>query len=193
MNPCSALHIPHTVSIPLPIGMNHQTMNACDNQQKLIACIMLLVVSITFIKLLLQYGSRGKRLPPTVSAVPLVGGLVRFMRGPIPMIREEYARLGSVFTVDILSRKITFLIGPEVSEHFFNGYESELSQQEVYRLTVPSFGRGVVYDVDYSVRLEQFRFFAESLHSNKLRGYVSQMVFETEVRITSCVLDLCSC
>jgi sterol 14-demethylase len=173
--------------------MNHQTMNACDNQQKLIASIMLLVVSITFIKLLLQSGSRGKRLPPTVSAVPLVGGLIRFMRGPIPMIREEYARLGSVFTVDILSRKITFLIGPEVSEHFFSGYESELSQQEVYRLTVPSFGRGVVYDVDYSVRLEQFRFFAESLHSNKLRGYVSQMVFETEVRITSSVLDLCSC
>jgi sterol 14alpha-demethylase len=157
-------------------------MDLADNQRRLVAGAALLVATIAFIKLLLRSGLRGKRLPPTIPALPVVGGLVRFMRGPIPMIREEYARLGSVFTVPILTRKITFLIGPEVSAHFFKGNESEMSQQEVYRFNVPTFGPGVVFDVDYSVRQEQFRFFTEALRANKLRSYVDQMVVEAEVR-----------
>ncbi|KAL9679030.1 hypothetical protein QQ045_016883 [Rhodiola kirilowii] len=121
-----------------------------------------------------------KRLPPTVKAFPVVGGLVRFLRGPIVMFREEYPKLGSVFTVDLIYKNITFLIGPEVSAHFFKAPETELSQQEVYQFNVPTFGPGVVFDVDYAVRQEQFRFFTESLRVSKLKGYVDQMVTEAE-------------
>ncbi|CAL9054472.1 obtusifoliol 14-alpha demethylase-like [Musa acuminata AAA Group] len=121
-----------------------------------------------------------KRLPPTVAALPVVGGLLRFMKGPIPMIREEYAKIGSVFTVNIINRKITFFIGPEVSGHFFKAPEAQLSQQEVYQFNVPTFGPGVVFDVDYSVRQEQFRFFTEALRVTKLRSYVDQMIVEAE-------------
>ncbi|CAM8950914.1 unnamed protein product [Rhodiola kirilowii] len=121
-----------------------------------------------------------KRLPPTVKAFPVVGGLVRFLRGPIVMLREEYPKLGSVFTVDLIYKNITFLIGPEVSAHFFKAPETELSQQEVYQFNVPTFGPGVVFDVDYAVRQEQFRFFTESLRVSKLKGYVDQMVTEAE-------------
>lgn len=161
-------------------------MDLADPNHRLIAGAALLVATLAFIKLLLSSAGGGKkRLPPTIPAAPLVGGLLRFMRGPIPMIREEYARLGSVFTVPILSRKITFLIGPEVSAHFFKGNEAEMSQQEVYKFNVPTFGPGVVFDVDYSVRQEQFRFFTEALRANKLRSYVDQMVVEAEVRIAS--------
>lgn len=96
------------------------------------------------------------------------------------MIREEYPRLGSVFTVHVLNRKITFLVGPEESTHFFKAPESEMSQQEVYKYAVPTFGPGVVFDVDYSVRMEQFRFFSESLRVSSLKSYVEQMVFESE-------------
>jgi sterol 14alpha-demethylase len=164
-------------------------MDLADNQQKLlITGAVLLVVTVAFIKL--RLGSHGKRLPPTIPAAPVVGGLVRFLRGPIPLIRREYAHLGSVFTVPILSRKITFLIGPEVSPHFFKGNESEMSQQEVYRFNVPTFGPGVVFDVDYSVRQEQFRFFTEALRANKLRSYVDQMVAEAEVR-NAFVFSIC--
>ncbi|KAH7834385.1 hypothetical protein Vadar_015473 [Vaccinium darrowii] len=41
-------------------------------------------------------------------------------------------------------------------------------------------GLAVVFDVDYSVRQEQFRFFTESLRVNKLKGYVDQMVMEAQ-------------
>ncbi|CAK7322849.1 unnamed protein product [Dovyalis caffra] len=107
---------------------------------------------------------------------PLVGGLMRFLKGPIVMLREEHQKLGSVFTMNLVNRKITFLIGPEVSTHFFNALEVDLSQQEVYQFNVPTFGHGVVFDVDYSIRQEQFRFFIASLRVNKLKGYVDQMV-----------------
>lgn len=164
--------------------MNQEMLNLADNQQMLIAGAALLLATITFIKLLVWSGSRGKHLPPTILALPVVGGLIRFMRGPISMIWEEYARLGSVFTLCILNHKITFLIGPEVSEHFFNGHESELSQQEVYKFTVAAFGPGVSFDVKYSVRLEQIRIFAEAVRGNNLRSYVGQMVSEAEEYFT---------
>lgn len=127
-----------------------------------------------------------KRLPPLVKArPPLVGGLLRFLSGPVVMLREEYPKLGSVFSLGLLNKNITFFIGPEVSAHFFKAPESDLSQQEVYQFNVPTFGPGVVFDVDYSIRQEQFRFFTESLRVNKLRGYVDQMVLEAQVSSTS--------
>nr|ASB17937.1 cytochrome P450 CYP51G1 [Polygala tenuifolia] len=122
-----------------------------------------------------------KHLPPVVKAwPPVVGGLIRFLKGPILMLREEYPKLGSVFTLNLFHKNITFLIGPEVSAHFFKASESDLSQQEVYQFNVPTFGPGVVFDVDYSVRQEQFRFFTEALRVTKLKGYVDQMVVEAE-------------
>lgn len=142
----------------------------------------LFLATVVFVKLLWGYVSPNsrKRLPPVVKAFPLIGGLIRFLNGPIVMVREEYAKLGSVFTLNLLHRRITFFIGPDVSAHFFKAPESDLSQQEVYQFNVPTFGPGVVFDVDYSVRQEQFRFFTEALRVNKLRSYVDQMVFEAE-------------
>lgn len=143
---------------------------------------LLFVSTVVFLKFIWGFVVPNSRirLPPTVKTFPLIGGLIRFMKGPIVMVREEYAKLGSVFTVNLLHWRITFFVGPEVSAHFFKAPESDLSQQEVYRFNVPTFGPGVVFDVDYSVRQEQFRFFTEALRVNKLRSYVDQMVLEAE-------------
>ncbi|XP_008791121.2 obtusifoliol 14-alpha demethylase-like [Phoenix dactylifera] len=149
---------------------------------KFLSAGLLLLATVVFVKLVcaaLAPRSK-KRLPPTVKALPVIGGLLRFMKGPIVMIREEYKKLGCVFTVNVLNRRITFFIGPEVSAHFFKAPEVELSQQEVYQFNVPTFGPGVVFDVDYSIRQEQFRFFTEALRVTKLRSYVDQMVVEAE-------------
>ncbi|KAF8390755.1 hypothetical protein HHK36_025282 [Tetracentron sinense] len=144
---------------------------------------LLIVATLVLAKLLsaLVMNRSRKRLPPTVKTWPVIGGLVRFLKGPIVMLREEYLKLGSVFTLNLLNKKITFFVGPEVSAHFFKAPESDLSQQEVYQFNVPTFGPGVVFDVDYAVRQEQFRFFTESLRVTKLKGYVDYMVMEAEV------------
>ncbi|XP_057486471.1 sterol 14-demethylase-like [Actinidia eriantha] len=143
---------------------------------------LLIVATLVVAKLisaLIMPRSR-KCLPPVVKTWPVLGGLVRFLKGPVVMLREEYPKLGSVFTLNLLNKNITFFIGPEVSAHFFKAPESDLSQQEVYQFNVPTFGPGVVFDVDYTVRQEQFRFFTEALRVNKLKGYVDQMVAEAE-------------
>ncbi|KAJ9180482.1 hypothetical protein P3X46_008714 [Hevea brasiliensis] len=153
-----------------------------DSDNKLLNMGVLIVATLIVAKLISAFvmpRSR-KRLPPVMSGWPVVGGLFRFLKGPIVMLREEYPKLGSVFTVNLAHWKITFLIGPEVSAHFFKAPEADLSQQEVYQFNVPTFGPGVVFDVDYTVRQEQFRFFTESLRVNKLKGYVDQMVMEAE-------------
>ena len=144
---------------------------------------LLFVATLLFVKIIsaLLASRARKRLPPTVKGLPIIGGLLRFLRGPIVMLREEYPKLGSVFTVKLVNKRITFLIGPEVSAHFFKASEGELSQQEVYQFNVPTFGPGVVFDVDYTIRQEQFRFFTEALRVSKLKSYVDQMVVEAEV------------
>ncbi len=55
-------------------------------------------------------------------------------------------------------------------------------QHQVYNFNIPTFGPGVVYDVDQKVRTEQFRFFAEALKKERLKKYVPQFVMEAEVR-----------
>lgn len=75
---------------------------------------------------------------------------------------------------------MTFLLGPSVSPHFYNGNDDTMSQTEVYRFNVPTFGKGVVYDVDQKVRSEQFRLVADALRSSKLKGYVPALVDEAE-------------
>ena len=129
--------------------------------------------------------TRPKDLPPVIpSGIPVIGGLIQFLRGPLPLIKRVYPTLGSVFTVPLLHKRITFLLGPEVASHFFKASEDDLSQKEVYGYSVPTFGPGVVFDVPYSVRLEQFRFFAESLKVIKLKTYVDMMVQEAQVLLS---------
>ena len=55
-----------------------------------------------------------------------------------------------------------------------------MSQKEVYEFNVPTFGKGVVFDVGHEERAEQFRFFSEALKTARLQTYVQLMVQEAE-------------
>ena len=55
-------------------------------------------------------------------------------QGPMKLMAEGYARHGEVFTVPVLHKNITFLLGPRVSAHFFKANDEEMSQKEVRRL-----------------------------------------------------------
>lgn len=70
----------------------------------------------------------------------------QFMMGPVVM-------LGYVPTLKLVNEDVMFLIGPEVSGHFLESWDLEL--KEVYQFNVPTFGPGVVFDIDYSIRQEQ--------------------------------------
>ncbi|XP_013614481.1 PREDICTED: sterol 14-demethylase-like [Brassica oleracea var. oleracea] len=142
-----------------------------DSDNKLLKTGLVIVATLAISKLIFSFftsHSRKKRHPPTLQAwPPLIGSLIRFLKGPVIMLRDEYPKLGSVFTVNLLHKNMTFLIGPEVSAHFFKAHDSVLSPNSVF-------------DVDYTVRQEQFRFFSEALRVNKLKAYVDMMITEAE-------------
>lgn len=119
-------------------------------------------------------------LPPVVSGVSLIIPVIT--RGPMAVADELYVKLGSVFTVSFLGVvKATFLVGPEVQGGFYSRPESEVHQGGTYRMTVPMFGRGVMYDVDVATRSEQIAVCFEALRPTKLRSSTVTMVRETEV------------
>nr|AML47779.1 putative cytochrome P450 [Triticum aestivum] len=125
------------------------------------------------------------RPPPVAAGAPLVGVLPWLLaKGPLQVIRDAHAELGSVFTVRLLHREVTFLVGPDVSSHFYQGLDSEVSQDEVSRFTVPTFGPGVAFDVDLATRREQIRFFGDAMKPAKLRTYAGLMVREVEEYFT---------
>lgn len=55
-------------------------------------------------------------------------------------IRNSYKEHGSVFTVNLFTQKMTFLIGPEAAAAFFKATDKELGQDEVYGFMKPVFG-----------------------------------------------------
>ena len=47
------------------------------------------------------------------------------------LMEQGFKRHGEVFTVPVLSKNITFLIGTDVTPFFFKATDEEMSQQEV--------------------------------------------------------------
>jgi sterol 14-demethylase len=80
---------------------------------------------------------------------------------------------------------VTLLIGPEVTGHFFQGLESEISHGNLFEFTVPMFGNTVFYGRDSATRVEQTRFHIEALKPSSLSRHVSPMIQEVEVRTYS--------
>ncbi|KAL3157764.1 hypothetical protein ABBQ32_012190 [Trebouxia sp. C0010 RCD-2024] len=118
--------------------------------------------------------------PPVFEGIPFIGGLLKFVQGPNKLLDRGYKKHGEVFTVPVLNKNITFLIGTDVTPFFFKATDEEMSQQEVYQFNVPTFGKGVVFDVDSKIRAEQFKFFASALQSSKLKSYIPLFAKESE-------------
>lgn len=125
-------------------------------------------------------GFMDSKRPPIFEGIPFIGGVLKFAEGPMKLMADGHKACGEVFTVPVLHKRVTFMIGPDVSAHFFKAPDEELNQHEVYAFNVPTFGPGVVFDVPQKVRIEQFRFFTEALTKDRLRKYVPQFVSEAE-------------
>uniref|UniRef100_R7W8D3 Putative Obtusifoliol 14-alpha demethylase n=1 Tax=Aegilops tauschii TaxID=37682 RepID=R7W8D3_AEGTA len=121
-------------------------------------------------------------LPPVASGVSAIAALGTLVTKGLPaVIHDLHGELGSVFTVSLLGlKKVTFLVGPEVTTHFFKGSESEIRQSDIYKITVPIFGRGVLFDVDLPTRSRQISFLSDAIKPVNLRGHVDSMVREVE-------------
>ena len=84
-------------------------------------------------------------------------GMLEFLKGPMRLMANAFPTHGEVFSVPVCHKRITFLLGPKVSQFFFKAKDVEMSQKEVYEFNVPTFGKGFMFDVDHQTRAEQFR------------------------------------
>lgn len=124
--------------------------------------------------------------PPVVNGPSLIKLVhVVLTKGLREMIRVQYRALGSVFTISFFGVKITFLVGPEVLDHFYQGLESEISHGNTLEFMVPMLGKEVGFGVDVATRNEQMRFHNDALKLSKLRSHTDPMLQEVEVSIPS--------
>jgi hypothetical protein len=59
------------------------------------------------------------KLPPFDRGLPLVGHAIGFGKHPLQYADEMYQKYGPVYTLEVLGKRLTFLVGPEVFISFF--------------------------------------------------------------------------
>jgi sterol 14-demethylase len=72
--------------------------------------VLTLLATLVFLRLISNTFTGRK--PPVSEGIPLIGGLLKFSRGPWELMQEIYAKHGEVVTVPLLHKKMTFLFGP---------------------------------------------------------------------------------
>jgi sterol 14-demethylase len=110
--------------------------------------------------------------------LPVLGPIIQFLKDPMELIRKGYEKVGSVFKVNFLAIDMVYLVGPE-GQHFFFNNDNVLDQEKMYKFTVPIFGPGILYDVDFAKRTQQLHYIRQRLTDKYLRSYT--MALEEEV------------
>uniref|UniRef100_A0A0D9X6A4 Obtusifoliol 14-alpha demethylase n=1 Tax=Leersia perrieri TaxID=77586 RepID=A0A0D9X6A4_9ORYZ len=121
--------------------------------------------------------------PPVLHRVALARFALAVARnGPLEAFRKQQAKLGSVFTARLLGGlfEVTFLVGPEVSHHFYMGPESDINPGNIYDFTVPMLGPEVGYAVDLATRGDQKRFYWDVLKTSSIKASMPAMIEEVE-------------
>eukprot|EP01033_Poteriospumella_lacustris_P006612 gene6611-4763_t len=125
---------------------------------------------------------RPSNAPPTASVgAPVVGNYIKFGQNPVEFMQECAAKYGRMFTVNLVGKNLTFLIGPECSAPFYQLGDDKMSQNEVYGFMEPVFGPGVVYSAEPKKRTQQMQCAANGLRAARLKAYVSKI--EDEMRV----------
>jgi len=142
------------------------------------------VVCVLCLLVVLRPRKGGAKAPPMVYSsplykIPLIGTALEFGKSPVKMVRRCYDEYGPVFTVPMMNKRLTFLIGPEAQEPFFKANDDLLGQNEVYGFMKPVFGPGVVYDATKKNRQVQFTSMANGLRTSRLKLYVAKIERET--------------
>lgn len=125
--------------------------------------------------------TRDARAPPRYSpGIPVIGGTVAFLKEPLEFITAGYNAKGGIFVTNIFTKEFCFLLGPEPHHAFYNNNDAVLNQSELYKFSVPVFGKGVVFDVDYPVRKQQLHFVKDRFGLKAMESYVNTVEDEAK-------------
>eukprot|EP01038_Epipyxis_sp_PR26KG_P007880 gene7880-10696_t len=139
-----------------------------------VAIVVVLISFIFFNK------KRHPNAPPIAKiGIPFLGNYIEFAKNPVDFVKVCFGKFGPIYTVPMLHKNLTFLIGPEVSAPFFQLNDDMMSQSEVYSFMTPVFGKDVVYDSVPKKRVQQMQTMATALKSSRLMAYIPKIELET--------------
>lgn len=145
--------------------------------------VLLIVVGFAAAIILALFFLKQKRpegSPPTANlGIPFIGNYIEFAKNPVKFIETGLKSYGEVYTVQMLHKNLTFLLGTEAAQPFFSLPDDKMSQSEVYGFMTPVFGKGIVYDAEPKRRAQQMQCVGQGLRSNRLRDYVPKIEKET--------------
>lgn len=99
--------------------------------------------------------------------------------GILGLIRAGYKQMGDCFSVRFLHTSITFLIGPEAQGVLFGALDKVVTQRDVYKFTVPVFGKNIVYDAPLKVMNQQLRMLKHGLSGDQMKQHGEHIMEET--------------
>ncbi|KIW10822.1 hypothetical protein PV08_10121 [Exophiala spinifera] len=146
-----------------------------------LATTLVSLISVAVLTTILrQLLHRNSHRPPVVwHWLPWLGSTIDYGKNPYGFFFKCREKYGDFFTFGLLGMKVTVFLGAKGNNFILNGKLKDLNAEEVYGpLTVPVFGRGVVYDVDNARFMDQKRLLKEGFTSRNLRAYVPEFVKE---------------
>eukprot|EP01039_Chlorochromonas_danica_P009055 gene9055-9993_t len=143
--------------------------------------VVVLVVALAIGYFVLIHKSKRPAGAPPIAHVglPIVGNYLAFASNPVDFIQTCLDKFGTIYTVTMLGKHLTFLLGPEACAPFYQLSDEKMSQAEVYSFMTPIFGKGVVYDAEPRKRQQQMQAMAGALKSNRLKDYIGKIERET--------------
>ncbi|KAI9335476.1 cytochrome P450 [Obelidium mucronatum] len=144
--------------------------------------IALVVVIVFWVFFSSSSTKSGKNLPPLVAyTIPFLGNTIEYGIDPVKFLQKCQKTYGDCFTFIMLGRRMTTTLGPDGNHFLFNVKLKDASAEGAYeKLTVPVFGKEVVYDVPNPLFMEQKKFVKDSLSSAAFKSYLP--IITTEVK-----------
>jgi len=118
---------------------------------------------------------------PESTGYPVIGNALAFNSSPLTLCKQLAIECGEVFSINIFGKSVVFLASPAASEVMFKSTDEEVSQNEVYKVSVPLFGKGVIYDAELDVRQQQFYFCTQGFSDRHMEQYVPLIMKECEL------------
>lgn len=126
----------------------------------------------------------GRPLAPLVpGGWPVIGHTHKFISDPLGLLHAARAACGDVARLRLLGKDLVLFTGPAAQEAVLRMPDEQLSPNDAYKMMVPVFGEGVVYDCAPERMREQLGMLRPALQAGRMKHYGDIVAKETEALI----------
>ncbi len=124
------------------------------------------------------------RQPPRVSGgLPVIGHTLDFVRDTVALLFRARRECGDVAMFKLLGKDMVLFTGPAAQDAVFRAPDEVLSPNAAYKMMIPVFGKGVVYDCEPERMMEQLNMLRPALQIKRMQTYGQIIANEVEKSI----------